>query len=209
MIDTTLLLAVYGAFLVGLISPGPDFVLVTALSLQNGKRLALQAALGIAAGVGLWVIGAALGLAQVMQSAPEVWEAVRLIGGGVLIYMGSKSISSAIRGTHKPETETEPSSKKSPFLLGLLTNVSNPKAAIVLVGLTTVLSEAASDKNQALGLVLGMPILAMIWFSMVATVLSNHALRDVLVSRQRIVDAMVGIALAGVGIILLQSTPSL
>ena len=208
MIDSTLLLAVYGAYLVGLISPGPDFVLVTALSLQNGKKLALQAALGVATGVGLWVVSAALGLAQVMQSAPGLWEAVRLIGGGVLIYMGSKSISAAIRGAQESPGETPETSKKSPFLLGLLTNVSNPNAAIVLVGLTTVLSEAVADKDQLIGLVLGMPILALIWFSTVATVLSSHALMQSLLSHQRPVDGLVGFALAGVGIIMLQSAAS-
>jgi threonine efflux protein len=213
MIDSAILLSVYGAFIIGLISPGPDLVLVTALSLRQGKRAAFQAAAGIAMGVGLWVLSAAAGLGGLMQAAPELWQGIRLLSGGILIYMGARAISASIRSASKSplaEDLAEPEKTISaPFLIGMLTNLGNPKAAVVLVGLTAVLSEAVPDRDSLMIMVLGMPALTLIWFSAVATALSLEGVRDKLLAKQRWLDLAVGIALAGVGAILIQSTPTL
>lgn len=208
MADTSLLLVVYGAFVIGLISPGPDLILVTALSLK-GQSQALWAALGIAAGVGLWVIAAAAGLSKVIAGEPQVWEAVRYIGGGALIYMGSRLISACIRGSGTVPFQPEQSGRAAPFVLGLMTNLANPKAAIVLVGLTTVLGEASAeagaDQSGLILVVLGMPLLTALWFTLVASVLSHDVVRNRLLSSRRILDGLTGVALAAVGILLIQS----
>lgn len=207
MIDFTVLTVVYGAFVVGLISPGPDLVLVTALSLNKGLRAAVLAALGIATGVGLWVFAAAAGLSTVIAEAPALWDGIRYVGGGVLIYMGSKSISACIRNTSEGEQQNSeaPASVKgvAPFLLGLMTNLANPKAAVVLVGLTAVLGQ--SHPGDVWLLVLGMPILTATWFTLVASVLSHQNIREKLVDHRRGLEGLTGIALAVVGIILIQS----
>lgn len=203
--DLSILFAVYGAYLIGLISPGPDLVLVTVMSLRHGKAAAIKASIGIALGVGLWVLASAAGISRLIQSAPELWLGMRLLAGGVLIYMGARSISAAIRGvsTHAEETDQL---KGTPILVGLLTNLGNPKAAVVLVGLTSVLSDATPNQNTLMLLVLGMPLLAATWFISVSTILSHASVRDYLLSKQRLLDLAVGLALAGVGAILIQST---
>lgn len=207
-------LAVYGAFVIGLVSPGPDFVLVTALALGRGTRDALAAALGIACGVGLWVVAAAAGLGTVIEAAPELWQGLRLAGGGLLIYMGARALSAAIRnadvsaGRNSNSAIPDVPNKKGapPLLLGLLTNLANPKAAIVLVGLTAVLAEDVPARGSLMVLVLGMPLLTLAWFSLLATVLARPGFRDRLLSHRRISNAAVGIALAGVGVLLIQTT---
>lgn len=208
LMDVSILFAAYGAYLVGLISPGPDLVLVTALSLRDGKSAAIKASLGIALGVGLWVFASAAGIGRLIESAPDLWQGVRLLAGGVLIYMGARELSSAIRGKAAFPEETEQDSG-SPLLLGLLTNLGNPKAAIVLVGLTSVLSDTVSSQNTLLLIVLGMPLMAAAWFISVSTILSHASVREYLQSRQRLLDLVVGMALAGVGVILIQTTPPL
>ena len=206
MIDGSILLAVYGAYVVGLISPGPDLLLVVALSLKQGKRAAILASLGIAGGVGLWVLASAAGLGGLIEGAPDIWQGVRLLAGGVLIYMGAREISASIRG-QEPREHTEPAELTgSPLILGLVTNLANPKAAVVLVGLTAVLSDAVPGRTDLMLAVLGMPIIAAIWFTAVSTILSHERIRAALVARQRILDMAVGIALAGVGAILIQAT---
>ena len=199
-------IAVYGAFILGLFSPGPDFVLVTALALGRGSRPALLAATGIAAGVALWVIAAAAGLGTLIEAAPEIWDGVRLAGGGLLIYMGARALSAAIRNTGTRANEGSEEKDISPFVLGLLTNMTNPKAAIVLVGLTAVLAEANPDTLALMGTVLGMPVLTLMWFSLVATALARPAIRDRLLSYHRALNLAMGAALASVGVLLIQSS---
>lgn len=209
MADTSILLFVYGAFVIGLISPGPDLVLVTALSLKAGTRSAVWAALGVATGVGLWVIAAAAGLSKVIADVPSLWEAVRYIGGGALIYMGSRAISASIRNSSPQPAEQSPSGATGPFVLGLMTNLANPKAAVVLVGLTAVVgdayTDAGTDAERLLLAVLGMPVLTALWFMMVAVVLSHHAVRNRLTASRRLFEGLTGVALAAVGILLIQS----
>ena len=209
MIDSSILLAVYGAYIVGLISPGPDLLLVVTLSLKHGKRAALLSSFGIAIGVGLWVLAAAAGLGGLIEAAPELWQGVRLLAGGVLIYMGAREISASIRGQSAKNHKEPVEFGGSPLLLGLITNLANPKAAVVLVGLTAVLSDSLPDRNSVMLAVLCMPAIAAIWFTSVSTILSHRRIREALVSRQRFLDMAVGIALAGVGAILIQTVQPL
>lgn len=207
MTDLTVLTVVYGAFVVGLVSPGRDLVLVSALSFQKGRVAAMWASLGIALGVGLWVVAAATGLSRIIESAPTLWDGVRYIGGGALIYMGSRALSACIRNASTPPVSDGSETKAmAPLLLGLATNLANPKAAVVLVGLTAVLGETYPE--QTLILVLGMPVLTALWFVGVATVLSHQTLRDRLIENQRWLDGLSGLALVAVGIILIQSVPA-
>lgn len=206
MIDGTILLAVYSAFIVGLVSPGPDLLLVAALSLKQGKRAAILASFGIAIGVGLWALASAAGLGSLIESAPHLWQGARLLAGGVLIYMGARAISASIRGQDPEKLSEPPELKGPPLILGLVTNLANPKAAAVLVGLTAVLSDAVPGRPDLMLAVLGMPIITAIWFTAVSTTLSHERVRAALVSHRRILDMAVGVALAGVGAILIQAT---
>ena len=206
MPDLTTLLAVYGAFMVGLLSPGPDFFLVTTLALGRGSHKALPAAAGIALGVGLWVVAAAAGLGTVISSAPVAWDAIRFVGGGLLIYLGARALSAAIRNGSAAPAAVPTKITAGPFLLGLATNLANPKAAIVLVGLTAVLAEENSQTGPLVLLVLGMPLLTLAWFSLLATILAQPVFRDRLLAQQRLLDGVVGVALAGVGLLLIQTT---
>jgi threonine efflux protein len=199
-------IAAYGAFILGLISPGPDFVLVTALALGKGRRPALFAAAGIATGVALWVMAAAAGLGTLIETAPEIWEGVRLAGGGLLIYMGARTLSAAIRNADSGSLGGPEDKDISPFVLGLLTNMANPKAAVVLVGLTAVLAEANSEPVALMGIVLGMPVLTLTWFSLVATALARAASRDRFLSCRRALNLAMGAVLAAVGVLLIQPT---
>lgn len=204
--DPSILFAVYGAFIIGLISPGPDLVLVSAMAVKHGKRAAVLASVGIGIGVGLWVELAAAGLSGLANSAPEVWEGARLLAGGVLIYVGARSLSAAMRGQGAAPKETEKRGR-SPLWLGLITNLANPKAAVVLVGLTAVLNDEIPNQHTLMMVVLGMPVLAVAWFVAISTVLSRASVRAYLTKQQRLIDLAVGIAFAGVGAILIQATP--
>ena len=206
MPELTSLLAVYGAFVIGLISPGPDFFLVTTLALGRGSRVALSAAAGIALGVGLWVVAAAAGLGTLMATAPVVWDAVRYVGGGLLIYLGARGLSAAIRNGSGSAAEDKGKPLAGPFVLGLLTNLANPKAAIVLVGLTAVLAEGMPETGPLVLVVLGMPLLTLAWFSLLATALARPLMRDRLLAQRRTLDAVTCVALMGVGVLLIQTT---
>ncbi|MGB1875358.1 MAG: LysE family translocator [Rhodospirillaceae bacterium] len=205
MIDTSALLAVYAAFIVGLISPGPDLILVTAISLKHGRKAAILSSVGIGIGVGFWALAAAIGLAEVINTVPEAWQGMRLLAGGALIYMGARGISSSMRGTQQKSLGEPLKNEGAPILSGLITNIANPKAAIVLIGLTTVLSDNAADSQSVVAAVVGMPCLTVLWFTAVSVFFTGSRVIEIFSSNQRVLDMVGGIALAGVGAILIQT----
>lgn len=191
--------------MVGLLSPGPDLVLVTALSLNKGRKSAAWAALGIATGVGVWVLAAAAGLSTLIAEAPGLWDGIRLVGGGLLIYLGSRSLSACIRGRPVQGHREANVSSAGPYLLGLATNLANPSAAVVLVGLVAALADGVPEQGKLMSLVMGMPLMAALWFTAVALMLSHEAVRDRMASHQRVLDGLTGVAFAGIGILLIQT----
>ncbi len=208
MPDPGVLLAVYAAFIAGLISPGPDLMLVTAVSLRYGRAYAVKAALGIASGVALWVSAGALGLAALLETSEAVWTGMRFVGGGLLIYMGARGLSAAIRqpaGETLEDTRLDPSTPA--FGLGLLTNLGNPKAAVVLLGLTALLGDGFGSAGGTLAAAAGMPILTGLWFTGLAVALTGSALHQTLMARRRWLDAISSLAIALVGGLLIQGVP--
>ena len=54
-------------------------------------------AVGIAFGVLVWATLFAFGIGAVLQAYPETLTAMRLIGGGYLLYLGIRSLRAAMR----------------------------------------------------------------------------------------------------------------
>src|SRR3954451_2344256 len=64
------------------ITPGPNMAWLAALSLSRGWRIGLAAVAGVALGLVVYGIAAALGLAAIIENSPVLYEALRW--GGVL-----------------------------------------------------------------------------------------------------------------------------
>ena len=62
--------------LLGAMSPGPDFVVVTRSSLSGGRRAGMAAGIGIALGVFAWVVAIALGVAAVLTASAVAFTVV-------------------------------------------------------------------------------------------------------------------------------------
>jgi threonine/homoserine/homoserine lactone efflux protein len=63
--------------LLGAMSPGPDFVVVTRTSLSGGRRAGMAAGLGIALGVFTWVVAIALGVAALLTASAIAFTVIK------------------------------------------------------------------------------------------------------------------------------------
>lgn len=79
--------------MLAVISPGPDFAMVTRNSYAFGRRSGLMAALGIACGVQVHVLYTVFGVAVIITQSPLLFMAMKLLGGGYLVYLGIKSFT--------------------------------------------------------------------------------------------------------------------
>ena len=92
-----LFLTVATAHLLGVMSPGPDFAMVTRQTLAFGRSAGLWTAWGIAAGIIFHVTYGLFGLGWVIQRFPLLLEVLRYVGVAFLLYMGWGALHAAGR----------------------------------------------------------------------------------------------------------------
>ncbi len=88
------------------------------------------------------------------------------------------------------------------FRRGLLTNLSNPKAAIFFASVFAVTLPAQTSHGMRAALVLGAALTSALWFALLARLLSAEAVRAAYRRAERGVTALAGACLAGFGAVL-------
>ena len=127
----TAFLAVATLVTLGAISPGPAVLMSARTGVTEGMRTGFFLAMGIGMGAVFWAFLALTGLALVFQIAPKLLWAFKIIGGLYLVWMAYGM------WRHAPEalpdlTGTPPRSALSAVRRGVVTQLSNPKPAVLL-----------------------------------------------------------------------------
>src|SRR5258706_2936038 len=141
MEDTVAILSICAAMIAGAMSPGPSFLLIARTAVSASRADGLAAALGMGVGGIVFAVAALLGLRALFSALPLLYTALKLAGGAYLLYLGYR----IWRGAKEPlevdvvRTTAAPRRLKRSFLLGLATQVSNPKTAVVYAGIFSAL----------------------------------------------------------------------
>ena len=179
--NTTNFLTVTVVGLLAVMSPGPDFLIVTRNSILYSKRVGLCTALGIALGTIVWVAASLLGIALVISKTVLLFNIVKWLGAAYLVYLGIQSFRKSKDGVVKENTSVPPEhiTARAGFWNGFLTNLSNPKAALFFVSFFSVLitPETPGVLRAAYGLEIS--AIALLWFSLLATALSTTRIKGV------------------------------
>ncbi|MHA3091444.1 LysE family transporter [Acinetobacter brisouii] len=116
-----------------LITPGPDFFLVSQTAISRSHKEAVAVVGGITVGVMFWSLLALLGLNILFEKMAWLKHVLLVCGGLYLCWLGVQMLRSAF--SKQQATTISPSvqvskSMLSCFMKGMLTNLSNPKAVI-------------------------------------------------------------------------------
>jgi threonine/homoserine/homoserine lactone efflux protein len=145
------LLAFAATCLVIELAPGPNMGYLAVLSASKGRRAGFAATLGIALGLLIVGLAAALGLTAIIANSRWVYEALRWGGVFYLLWLAWEGW----RGQEKkPPGNADPTAHDSRFFMrGLVTNLINPKAGIFYVAvLPTFVDETRPLVGQAVTL---------------------------------------------------------
>jgi threonine efflux protein len=178
---------------VALISPGPDFAIVTRLSIVSGRQTGLWAAAGVAAAIGVYVLLCTFGLSIVLTALPGLSSLLSVTGALYLAWLGIQCLRS--KGQF-PETQPQRLGGKA-FVTGFLTNLLNPKAMLYFGSiLSQVLTPELGtvDATCLCALLVGESFL---WFGLVAALFSSRRVLDWLRTRLVWFDRAVGVVLLG------------
>ncbi len=76
--------------------PGPNFIIVTRVSMAQSRKMGFFIAVGVSIGAGTWATASLLSLSALFRYASWMYGAIKVIGGCYLIYMGLSTIWNAV-----------------------------------------------------------------------------------------------------------------
>ncbi|MCD5994110.1 LysE family transporter [Pseudomonas sp. CDFA 602] len=204
MYEITLLTALAGAFIVLIISPGPNFLVITQLSFSQSRQQGICAGLGVASGSIIWALLAATGLGLMFQQLPWLQPALQLLGGAYLTWLGTKSLRNA--GSQPKPRDIGAlgiGSLSRAYRFGLLTNLTNPKALAFYTSVfTTVTTPGMPIWVRTAGVSI-IAVLATSWFVLLATLFSIPAVQVRYQRMKKAIDIVTGLFMIAFGLRLL------
>jgi threonine/homoserine/homoserine lactone efflux protein len=191
------------------LTPGLDTAVVVRNVLRGGTAAGLRTALGCATGLFVHATAVALGLAELMLRSETAFGAVKLAGALLLIVLGGRSLWSAWRtpeahGDVLPSDERpDPPQHGLPFVQGLLTNLTNPKATLFFVA-SLPQFVPTQHPAEAVPVAFGLATIAVL-FSLTGlglTAVGVHRIRHLLGSQRvrRALDTILGVTLVALGL---------
>ncbi|WP_112662013.1 LysE family translocator [Microvirga flavescens] len=206
MAATTILVSILGALLIGAISPGPSFVLVSRISIAGSRRDGLAAALGMGLGGAFFGTLALLGLTALLSQVAWLYLGLKLLGGAYLVYLGIRIWRGAAAPLTVSTDNVEPTSMLRAFSVALVTQVSNPKTAVVYASIFAALLPAAAP----LWVIAVLPplifLVEALWYAVVAVAFSASGPRAVYLGSKTWIDRAAGAVMGALGLRLIAET---
>ncbi|AGH82303.1 lysine exporter protein LysE/YggA [Psychromonas sp. CNPT3] len=185
--------------LLAVMSPGPDFAIVIRQSIRFGRKTAIITSLGIGAGIAVHVSYTLLGIGFLITQSKPIFVAVQIIGALYLTYLGIKLLLSKtnldVQEEQLESIQEDTRHHQKAFLLGFLTNILNPKAALFFLAIfTTIVSvntPLAVQSIYGIWIVLS----TMLWFSLVSFLFTRKSIRSKFIRYSVIFERAMGIIL--------------
>lgn len=111
------------------ISPGPDIIYVLMQSISHGKRDGIITALGLVSGIIVHTTLVAFGVSTLINSSPNIFLAIKILGSLYLFYLAYKVYRSPANISLAQDTVPK-KEMKGLFWQGFLMNVLNPKVTL-------------------------------------------------------------------------------
>ncbi len=201
MIDFAAVASCAAIYTLGVISPGPNFMVVAQRALLRGRAEALAAVGGVVVVSALWASASLFGLALVFKLFPWMHMVLRVVGAAYLVWFGAKLWrAAALPVADALAIPVTRASLASAFRAGLATNLSNAKAVAFY---TSAFSATAPAPDQIATLWVALAVVLMIaalWYGTVAIALSSGHLAAVYRRGKAMIERVCGAAMIAFGV---------
>lgn len=193
--------------ILAVLSPGPDFAMVTRNSLVMSRRTGVLTAFGISLGVWVHVAYTLMGVGLLMRQSLVLFGIVKLLGALYLMYVGIQMLRSRPDAQLK-EKPIQPLSDWGAVRMGFLTNALNPKTTIFVVSLFMQVVQPTTHLATQLAYGLFISLAHFVWFALVACCFSAPPVRLKLLAIRHWIDRVFGAILVSLGVALAVSKNS-
>lgn len=174
-------------------------------SITQGRRAGLISLLGVAAGFLVYLVAATAGIAAIFAAVPALYTAVKIAGAAYLLWLAWNAVRPGGVAVFAPRSVPVDRARRL-FTMGMVTNLLNPKIAILYVALLPQFVDPTLGSVAAQSLLLGGTQIAVALTVNALIVLSAGTLAAFLGQRPlwlRVQRYLMGTALAGIAIHLL------
>ena len=157
MMPTTANLLAFALVSLGMVlTPGPNMIYLISRSLCQGRLAGLISLGGVALGFVVYMLCAAFGITALLFAVPYAYDALRFAGAAYLLWLAWQAVKPGGRSPFEIQTLPQDSPRKL-FAMGFVTNLLNPKIAMLYLALLPQFISAPEDAGGVLtqSLVLG------------------------------------------------------
>lgn len=198
MSDLLQLSLITGVLFVSVVSPGPNFALVTSTAMSVSRRAGVLTALGFALASASWALLAIVGVNVLLAHAPWVQTAVRLAGGSYLAWLGFKMIRQARAPLPARATAVAGGSWHA-LRRAFLVSITNPKSIGFYGSIFAVMVPVHAAWWFDAALVLIAALVSAGWYGGLALLFSHPATRAVYARIKTAAETCMGLFLLVMG----------
>ncbi|TPG50952.1 LysE family translocator [Rhodanobacter glycinis] len=116
------------------LTPGPNMLYLVSRSISQGRKAGLVSLVGVALGFIVYMLFAAFGITALLMTVPLAYDALRFAGAVYLLYLAWQAVKPGGRSPFQVRNLPADSPKQL-VVMGFLTNLLNPKAAVLYLSL--------------------------------------------------------------------------
>lgn len=116
------------------LTPGPNMIYLVSRSITQGVGAGLVSLGGVALGLVFYMLCAAFGITALIIAVPYAYDALRIAGAAYLLYLAWQALKPGGRSPFEVKELPKDSPRKL-FVMGFLTNLLNPKIAMIYLSL--------------------------------------------------------------------------
>ncbi|HRM74402.1 MAG TPA: LysE family translocator [Paracoccus sp. (in: a-proteobacteria)] len=148
-------LIAFAAIALGMVlTPGPNMVYLVSRSISQGRAAGLISLGGVALGFVFYMLCAAFGITALVMAVPYAYDTLRFAGALYLLYLAWQALRPGGRSVFQPRDLPQDSPRRL-FAMGFLTNLLNPKIAVMYLSLLPQFIQAEQGSVLVQSLILG------------------------------------------------------
>ena len=191
------------ANLLGIISPGPAFLMVSRAAAGRSLSVGVGLGAGVAIAATFWAAAACFGIALLMTQFATLYGVIQLAGGAYLIWLGVNAWRHSRAKQMAPEAAPQPTAARDgvgrAVLTGAWLSLGNPKIIIFFSSIFVALLPHDAPLWVRLAAVAIVGVQEISWYTTVAFVFSRPRVQAAYARARTWIERALGTVLIGLG----------
>lgn len=137
------------------ITPGPNMIYLISRSILQGSVAGFISLFGVIAGFVFYMLCAAFGVTAIVLAVPFAFKAIQFAGAAYLLYLAWRAVKPGAGSVFQPRTDLPVDPPLRLFTMGFVTNLLNPKIALLYMSLLPQFLDLETGNLLAQSVLLG------------------------------------------------------